>query len=119
MYREGDCHMVGNNTPVLLLRGPDGVPALHPVAEAPRDSNLRDHDMPWDIWTPSPESAPQVTRLMGDRRIPRTWRHMQAATGGRRRRFGRHGHPWSSRARAAFMRRSTTPRSVMPGSWRN
>ena len=35
------------------------------------DNNLRDHDMQWDFWTLSPESAHQVTWLMGDRGIPR------------------------------------------------
>ena len=40
------------------------------------DTNLRDHDMQWDFWTLSPESAHQVTWLMGDRGIPKTWRHM-------------------------------------------
>ena len=39
-------------------------------------NNLRDHDMQWDFWTLSPESAHQVTWLMGDRGIPKTWRHM-------------------------------------------
>ena len=36
------------------------------------DSGLRDHDMQWDFWTLSPESAHQVTWLMGDRGSPRT-----------------------------------------------
>ncbi len=40
------------------------------------DNGLRDHDMQWDFWTLSPESAHQVTVLMGDRGIPKTWRHM-------------------------------------------
>ncbi|MGZ4253546.1 MAG: catalase, partial [Solirubrobacteraceae bacterium] len=40
------------------------------------DNGLRDHDMQWDFWTLSPESAHQVAWLMGDRGIPRTWRHM-------------------------------------------
>ena len=37
---------------------------------------MRDHDMQWDFWTLSPESAHQVTVLMGDRGIPKSWRHM-------------------------------------------
>ena len=37
------------------------------------DSGLRDNDMQWDFWTLSPGSAHQVTWLMGDRGIPRTW----------------------------------------------
>jgi catalase len=32
--------------------------------------------MQWDFWTLSPESAHQVTWLMGDRGIPKTWRYM-------------------------------------------
>ena len=32
--------------------------------------------MQWDFWTLSPECAHQVTILMSDRGIPRTWRHM-------------------------------------------
>ena len=39
-------------------------------------NNLRDADMQWDFWTLSPESAHQVTWLMGDRGIPKSWRHM-------------------------------------------
>ncbi|HEX4279985.1 MAG TPA: catalase, partial [Solirubrobacteraceae bacterium] len=40
------------------------------------DSAVRDHDMQWDFWTLSPESAHMVTWLMGDRGIPKTYRHM-------------------------------------------
>jgi catalase len=32
--------------------------------------------MQWDFWTLSPESAHQVTWLMGDRGIPKTWRQL-------------------------------------------
>ncbi len=32
--------------------------------------------MQWDFWTLRPESAHQVTWLMGDRGIPKTWRQM-------------------------------------------
>ena len=39
-------------------------------------SNLRSADMQWDFWTLSPESAHMVTWLMGDRGIPKSWRHM-------------------------------------------
>lgn len=39
-------------------------------------SGLRDNDMQWDFWTLNPESAHQVTWLMGDRGLPRSWRHM-------------------------------------------
>jgi catalase len=32
--------------------------------------------MQWDFWTLSPEPAHQVTWLMGDRGIPKTYRYM-------------------------------------------
>ena len=40
------------------------------------DTGMRSNNMQWDFWTLSPESAHQVTILMGDRGTPRTWRHM-------------------------------------------
>lgn len=73
---EGNYDMVGNNTPVFFIRDP--LKFQHFIRSQKRraDNNLRDHDMQWDFWTLSPESAHQVTWLMGDRGIPRTWRHM-------------------------------------------
>jgi len=73
---EGNYDMVGNNTPVFFLRDP--LKFQHFIRSQKRraDTNLRDHDMQWDFWTLSPESAHQVTWLMGDRGIPRAWRHM-------------------------------------------
>jgi catalase len=73
---EGNYDMVGNDTPVFFLRDP--IKFQHFIRSQKRraDNNLRDHDMQWDFWTLSPESAHQVTWLMGDRGIPRTWRHM-------------------------------------------
>jgi catalase len=73
---EGNYDMVGNNTPVFFVRDP--LKFQHFIRSQKRraDTNLRDHDMQWDFWTLSPESAHQVTWLMGDRGIPKTWRHM-------------------------------------------
>ncbi|MDQ1690830.1 MAG: catalase, partial [Pseudonocardiales bacterium] len=73
---EGNYDMVGNDTPVFFLRDP--IKFQHFIRSQKRraDNNLRDHDMQWDFWTLSPETAHQVTWLMGDRGIPRTWRHM-------------------------------------------
>ncbi|HEX3812233.1 MAG TPA: catalase [Mycobacteriales bacterium] len=73
---EGNYDMVGNNTPVFFIRDP--LKFQHFIRSQKRraDNNLRDHDMQWDFWTLSPESAHQVTWLMGDRGIPRSWRHM-------------------------------------------
>lgn len=73
---EGNYDMVGNNTPVFFLRDPMKFQHFIRSQKRRADSGLRDHDMQWDFWTLSPESAHQVTWLMGDRGIPRTWRHM-------------------------------------------
>ncbi len=42
--------------------------------------------MQWDFWTLSPESAHQVTWLMGDRGLPASWREMDG--------FGSHTYQW-------------------------
>src|ERR1700734_2642112 len=58
------------------------------------DNNLRDNDMQWDFWTLSPESAHQVTYLMGDRGIPRSWRHMNG--------YSSHTYLWLNAAGERF-----------------
>jgi catalase len=58
------------------------------------DNNLRDNDMQWDFWTLSPESAHQVTWLMGDRGIPRSWRHMNG--------YSSHTYLWVNAAGEKF-----------------
>ncbi|QYJ03347.1 catalase [Nocardioides panacisoli] len=73
---EGNFDLVGNNTPVFFLRDPMKFQHFIRSQKRRADTNLRDHDMQWDFWTLSPESAHQVTWLMGDRGIPKTWRHM-------------------------------------------
>src|SRR3981081_3971272 len=77
---EGIYDMVGNKTPVFFMRDP--LKFQHFIRSQKRraNNNLRDHDMQWDFWTLSPESAHQVTWLMGDRGIPRTWRNMNGYT---------------------------------------
>ncbi|HEX3826326.1 MAG TPA: catalase [Sporichthyaceae bacterium] len=73
---EGNFDLVGNNTPVFFVRDPMKFQHFIRSQKRRAANNLRDHDMQWDFWTLSPESAHQVTWLMGDRGIPRTWRHM-------------------------------------------
>ena len=91
---EGNYDMVGNNTPVFFIRDP--LKFQHFIRSQKRraDSNLRDHDMQWDFWTLSPESAHQVTWLMGDRGIPRTWRHMNG--------YSSHTYMWVNAAGERF-----------------
>ncbi len=73
---EGNYDMVGNNTPVFFIRDPSKFSDFIHSQKRRADNHLRDNDMQWDFWTLSPESAHQVTWLMGDRGIPRTWRNM-------------------------------------------
>jgi catalase len=73
---EGNFDMVGNDTPVFFIRDPMKFQNFIRSQKRLAANNLRDPDMQWDFWTLSPESAHQVTWLMGDRGIPRTWRHM-------------------------------------------
>jgi len=73
---EGNYDIVGNDTPVFFLRDPLKFPSFIRSQKRRADNNLRDHDMQWDFRTLSPESAHQVTWLMGDRGIPRSWRYM-------------------------------------------
>src|ERR1700722_14196326 len=73
---EGNLDLVGNNTPVFFMRDPIKFQNFIRSQKRLAASNLRDADMQWDFWTLSPESAHQVTWLMGDRGIPRSWRHM-------------------------------------------
>ncbi|WP_037366444.1 catalase [Amycolatopsis orientalis] len=91
---EGNYDLVGNNTPVFFIKDP--LKFQHFIRSQKRraDSNLRDHDMQWDFWTLSPESAHQVTWLMGDRGIPRTWRHMNG--------YSSHTYMWVNAAGEKF-----------------
>jgi catalase len=73
---EGNLDIVGNNTPVFFIRDPMKFQNFIRSQKRLAANNLRDADMQWDFWTLSPESAHQVAWLMGDRGIPRSWRHM-------------------------------------------
>ncbi len=77
---QGNYDMVGNNTPVFFVKDPMKFQHFIRSQKRRADNGLRDHDMQWDFWTLSPESAHQVTWLMGDRGVPRTWRHMNGYT---------------------------------------
>ena len=73
---EGNYDLVGNNTPIFFIRDAIKFPDFIHSQRRKNASGLRNHAMQWDFWTLSPESTHQVTWLMGDRGIPKTWRHM-------------------------------------------
>ena len=91
---EGNFDIVGNNTPVFFVRDPLKFQHFIHSQKRRQDNGLRDNDMQWDFWTLSPESAHQVTYLMGDRGIPRTWRHMNG--------YGSHTYSWVNPAGEIF-----------------
>ncbi|MEX0876465.1 MAG: catalase [Phycisphaerales bacterium] len=73
---EGNWDLVGNNTPIFFVRDPYKFQMfIHSQKRHPQ-TNLRDSDMQWDFWSLCPESLHQVTWLMGDRGIPKTYRNM-------------------------------------------
>ncbi|MCW7942010.1 catalase [Streptomyces hygroscopicus] len=72
----GNYDLVGNNTPVFFVRDPMKFQDFIRSQKRHPATGLRNNDMQWDFWTLSPESAHQVTWLMGDRGIPKTYRHM-------------------------------------------
>jgi catalase len=83
---EGNYDLVGNNTPIFFVRDPMKFPHFIRSQKRLPDSGLRDNHMQWDFWTSNPESAHQVTYLMGPRGLPRTWRHMNG--------YGSHTYLW-------------------------
>ncbi|MDQ1737353.1 MAG: catalase [Pseudonocardiales bacterium] len=91
---DGNYDLVGNNTPVFFIQDPIKFPDfIHSQKRMP-DSGLRDHNMQWDFWTLRPETAHQVTWLMGDRGIPKSFRHMDG--------FGSHTYMWVNAAGERF-----------------
>jgi catalase len=73
---EGNWDLVGNNTPVFFFRDPLRFPDLnHAIKRHPR-TGMRDPDMNWDFWTNLPEALHQITIVMSERGIPKSFRHM-------------------------------------------
>lgn len=91
---EGNYDLVGNNTPVFFIRDGISFPDFIRSQKRLPGSGLRDHNMQWDFWTLKPESAHQVTWLMGDRGVPSSWRHMDG--------FGSHTFQWINAAGERF-----------------
>ncbi|MGI8334952.1 catalase [Actinomadura scrupuli] len=91
---DGNYDLVGNNTPIFFIRDPQKFSDFIHSQKRRADNHLRDHNMQWDFWTLSPESAHQVTFLMTDRGTPSSWRHMHG--------FGSHTFLWYNAAGEQF-----------------
>src|SRR6266404_2526376 len=91
---EGNWVLVGNNTPVFFLRDPLKFPDLnHAIKRDPR-TGMRSADSNWDFWTNLPEALHQVTVVMSDRGIPRSFRHMHG--------FGSHTYSFINSEKKRF-----------------
>ncbi len=73
---EGNWDLVGNNTPVFFLRDPLKFPDLNRAVKRDPRTNLRSAESNWDFWTLLPEALHQITIVMSDRGIPKSYRHM-------------------------------------------
>jgi catalase len=73
---EGNWDIVGNNTPVFFFRDPLRFSDLnHAIKRDPR-TGLRSAQNNWDFWTLLTEALHQVTIVMSDRGIPKSFRNM-------------------------------------------
>ncbi|MGD0698400.1 MAG: catalase [Trebonia sp.] len=73
---EGSYDLVGSDTPLFFVKDPVHFQNFIRSQRRLATVNLRSNDMRWDFWTLLPETAHQVVWLMGDRGLPKTWRHM-------------------------------------------
>jgi catalase len=74
--KEGNYDVVGNNTPVFFLNDPQKFPDfVHSQKKHPK-SNIPDAARMFEYWANHPQSLHQLTILMSDRGIPKSWRHI-------------------------------------------
>jgi catalase len=91
---EGNWDLVGNNTPVFFVRDPYKFPDFIRTQKRDPRTNLRNPTAMWDFWSLSPESLHQVTILMSDRGLPKSFRHMDG--------FGSHTYSLINRGDERF-----------------
>lgn len=73
---DGNWDLVGNNTPVFFLRDPKKFVDLNHVVKRDPHTNMHSANANWDFWSSLPEALHQVTIVMSDRGIPKSYRHM-------------------------------------------
>ena len=74
--KEGNWDLVGNNTPVFFVRDAYKFPDFIHTQKKDPQTNLRSNTAMWDFWSLSPESLHQVTILMSDRGLPKSYRNV-------------------------------------------
>ena len=91
---QGNWDLVGNNTPVFFFRDPLRFPDLnHAIKRDPR-TGMRSAENNWDFWTMLPEALHQITIVMSDRGIPKSFRNMHG--------FGSHTYSLINAANERF-----------------
>lgn len=91
---EGNWDIVGNNTPVFFVRDPLKFPDfIHTQKRHPK-TNMRSPTAMWDFWSLSPESLHQVTILMSDRGLPKSYRNVHG--------FGSHTYSFINASNERF-----------------
>ena len=78
---DGNWDLVASNSPVFFIRDPIKFPEVVRARQRHPRTNLPDPAMQWDVWSRTPESLHQITMLMSDRGIPRSYRHMHGYGG--------------------------------------
>jgi len=91
---QGNWDLVGNNTPVFFMRDPHKFPDLNRAVKRDPKTNLRSANNNWDYWTLLPEALHQITIVMSDRGLPRSYRHMHG--------FGSHTYSFISPSNERF-----------------
>jgi catalase len=81
---------LGNNTPVSFFRNPLRFPDLNRAIRRDPRTGMRSADNNWDFWTLLPEALHQVTIIMSERGIPKSFRHMHG--------FGSHAYSFINAA---------------------
>ena len=74
--KEGNWDLVGNNTPVFFVRDAYKFPDFIHTQKRDPQTNLRSNTAMWDFWSLSPESLHQVTILMSNRGLPKSYRNV-------------------------------------------
>ncbi|MGJ0320374.1 catalase [Aliarcobacter cryaerophilus] len=74
--KEGNWDLVGNNTPVFFVRDAYKFPDFIHTQKRDPQTNLRSNTAMWDFLSLSPESLHQVTILMSDRGLPKSYRNV-------------------------------------------
>jgi len=95
--KQGNYDVVGNNTPVFFLNDPQKFPDfVHSQKKNPQ-SNIPDAARMFEYWANHPQSLHQMTILMSDRGIPKSWRHIHG--------FGSHTFSfWNAKSERVWMK---------------